>query len=97
MKTTKEMIEVMHAVRKGVGKMKKKLTTIILFLTIVFLLTACVKDTFVVLDKKCVHHTFSSDNYYFIVQSSDGKKGLYSMTEPDYVLYNVGDTIELYR
>ena len=77
--------------------MKNKFTTILLCLLLAFLLTSCVKDTFVVLDKECVHHKFSSDNYYFIVQSSDGKKVLYHITEPDYVLYNVGDTIELDR
>ena len=76
--------------------MKNKFIIILLFLLLVFILTACVKDTFVVLDKECIHHKFSSDNYYFIVQSSDGKKVLYHITEPDYVLYNVGDTIELW-
>ena len=76
--------------------MKNKFITILLCLLLVFLLTACVKDTFVVLDKECIHHKFSSDNYYFIVQSSDGKKVLYHITEPDYVLYNVGDTVELW-
>lgn len=82
---------------KGGEIMKKKLITTLLCLPIAFLLTACVKDTFVVLDKECVHHKFSNDNYYFIVQGSDGKKVLYHITEPDYVLYNIGDTIELYR
>lgn len=76
--------------------MKNKFIIILLFLLLVFILTACVKDTFVVLGKECIHHKFSSDNYYFIVQSSDGKKVLYHITEPDYVLYNVGDTVELW-
>ena len=76
--------------------MKNKFITILLCLLLVFILTACVKDTFVVLDKECIHHKFSSDNYYFIVLSSDGKKILYHITEPDYVLYNVGDTVELW-
>ena len=54
--------------------MKNKFITILLCLLLVFLLTACVKDTFVVLDKECIHHKFSSDNYYFILQGMDGGK-----------------------
>ena len=57
----------------------------------------CVKDTYIVLDKERVHHTFSSDNHYLILQRTDGKKVSYSVIESDYVLYNIGDTIELYR
>lgn len=75
--------------------MKNKFITILLCLLLVFLLTACVKDTCVILDKKCIHHTFSSDNYYFILQCSDGGKISCIATESEYVLYNVGDTIEL--
>ena len=60
-----------------------------------FLLTVCVKDTCVILDKKCIHHTISSDNYYFILQCSDGGKITCSATKSEYVLYNVGDTIEV--
>ena len=77
--------------------MKKIFTVIFLCLLTGLLLTSCIKDTYVVLDKECVHHTISSDNYYLILQRSDGKKTSYTITERDYVLYNIGDTIELYR
>lgn len=75
--------------------MKNKFITILLCLLLVFLLTACVKDTCVILDKKCIHHKFSSDNYYFILQCRDGGKISFIATESQYVLYNVGDTIEV--
>ena len=76
--------------------MKNKFITILLGFLLVFLLTACVKDNCVILDKKCIHHTIKSDNYYFILQCSDGGKIMCSATESEYVLYNVGDTIELW-
>ena len=68
-----------------------------LFICTCLLFTACIKDKYVVIGKECIHHTFSSDNYYLILKREDGKKVTNHTTESQYVLYNIGDTIELYR
>ena len=70
---------------------------IFIITSLCLLLTGCVKENYVVLDKECIHHTFSSDNYYLILQRIDGEKISYPTTEQGYVLYNIGDTIELYK